>query len=210
MRFCEETVSTNGRDRRKNLSCLLFGWLGSMNLIHFPIVHGAQDFPAIFLDNISQMAFKFCFSFEIGRWSFRVSMEISILQENCPWCILHNLRAITHTDPYLLASDCHPDIFRISFVPSLLSPGNDVIPEPELYIVHYVVYYLSNLLSMNLASALQWMYRVTHQVKPNLPLTSTQKFCFGLAWSGQAKRNLCFYVNGRFGSTWCVTLYILS
>ena len=43
------------------------------------------------------------------------------------------------------------------------------------------------------------MYRVTHLVDSNLPLTSKQKFCFGLARSGQArpKRNFCFEVKGR-------------
>ena len=40
------------------------------------------------------------------------------------------------------------------------------------------------------------LYRVTHQVEPNLPLTSKQNFCFN--------------VNRRFGSTWCVTLYLFS
>ena len=55
------------------------------------------------------------------------------------------------------------------------------------------------------------VYRVTHQFVTNLPLTSKQKFCFCLAWPGQArpKRNFCFEVNGRFPTTWCVTLYIL-
>ena len=48
-------------------------------------------------------------------------------------------------------------------------------------------------------------YRVTHQVEPNLPLTSKQKFRFGLA---RQKQNLCYDVNGRFGSTWSVALYI--
>ena len=45
--------------------------------------------------------------------------------------------------------------------------------------------------------------RVTHQVESNLPLTSKQKFRFGLSWSGQArpKQNFCFDVNGKFGST---------
>ena len=44
------------------------------------------------------------------------------------------------------------------------------------------------------------MYRVTHHVVQNLPLTSKHKFRFGLARPGQArqKRNFCFEVNGRF------------
>ena len=56
------------------------------------------------------------------------------------------------------------------------------------------------------------MYRVTHQVVTNLPLTSKQKlFCFGLARPGQVrpKWNFCYEVNGRFVTTWCVTLYII-
>ena len=52
------------------------------------------------------------------------------------------------------------------------------------------------------------MYRVTHLVDSNLPLTSKQKFCFGLTRSGQARpiRNFCFDVNWRFESRRCVTL----
>ena len=52
------------------------------------------------------------------------------------------------------------------------------------------------------------LYRVAHLVDSNLPLTSKQKFCFGLARSGQARpmRNFCFDINGRFESTTCVTL----
>ena len=44
--------------------------------------------------------------------------------------------------------------------------------------------------------------RVTQGV-PNLPLSSKQKFCFGLAWPGltRPKQKLCFEVNGRFGTT---------
>ena len=47
------------------------------------------------------------------------------------------------------------------------------------------------------------MYRVTIQLVANLPLTSKQKFCFGLAWPGLArpKRNLCSEVNGRFATS---------
>ena len=47
------------------------------------------------------------------------------------------------------------------------------------------------------------MYRVTHLVDSNLPLTSKQKFCFGLAWPDldRPKRDFCFDVNGRVGST---------
>ena len=53
------------------------------------------------------------------------------------------------------------------------------------------------------------LYRVTHLVDSNLPLTSKQKFCIGLACPDLArpKQNLCFDVNGRFESTRCVTLY---
>ena len=52
------------------------------------------------------------------------------------------------------------------------------------------------------------VYRVTHLVDSNLPLTSKQKFCIGLACPDLArpKRNFGFYVNGRFESTRCVTL----
>ena len=44
------------------------------------------------------------------------------------------------------------------------------------------------------------MYRVTHHVVQNLPLTSKQKFSFRLARPGQArpKRNFSFAVNRRF------------
>ena len=44
------------------------------------------------------------------------------------------------------------------------------------------------------------LYRVTIPLVQNLPLTSKQKFRFGLARPGQArpKRNFCFKVNGRF------------
>ena len=54
-------------------------------------------------------------------------------------------------------------------------------------------------------------YRVTQHVGSNLPLTSTQKFHFGLARSGQArpKQNFCFDVNGRFEPKYCFTLYFL-
>ena len=31
---------------------------------------------------------------------------------------------------------------------------------------------------------IEWIYRVTHHVGPNLPLTSKVKFCFGLDWPG--------------------------
>ena len=43
-------------------------------------------------------------------------------------------------------------------------------------------------------------YRVTHQVRQNLLLTSKHKFRFGLASPGYArpKQNLCFDVNRRF------------
>ena len=44
----------------------------------------------------------------------------------------------------------------------------------------------------------EW-YRVTHQVGPNIQLTSKEKLQLIL------KRNFCFDVNGMFGSTWCVT-----
>ena len=48
----------------------------------------------------------------------------------------------------------------------------------------------------------QWSvyYRVTIQLVQNLPLTSKQKFRFGLDWPGLArpKRNFCFEVNRRF------------
>ena len=36
------------------------------------------------------------------------------------------------------------------------------------------------------------LYRVTHPVVQNLPLTSKQKFRLDLAWSGQAKAELLF------------------
>ena len=44
------------------------------------------------------------------------------------------------------------------------------------------------------------LYRVTIPPVQNLPLTSKQKFRFGLVWPGLArlKRNFCFEVNGRF------------
>ena len=47
------------------------------------------------------------------------------------------------------------------------------------------------------------LYRVTHHVGSNLPLTSKDKFRFGLVKSGQArpKWNFCFDVNGRFEPT---------
>ena len=46
-------------------------------------------------------------------------------------------------------------------------------------------------------------YRMTHQVVQILPLTSKQKFCFGLAWPGLArpKLNFCFEIPGRFCTT---------
>ena len=46
-------------------------------------------------------------------------------------------------------------------------------------------------------------YRVTHRFDSKLPLTSKQKFCFGLACSDLDRPNLNFYivVNGRFEST---------
>ena len=56
----------------------------------------------------------------------------------------------------------------------------------------------------------RWFYKVTHQVVTNLPLTSKQKFRFGLARPGQArpKQNFCFEVNRRFVTAWCVTLFV--
>ena len=59
---------------------------------------------------------------------------------------------------------------------------------------------------------MQYTYRVTIPLVQNLQLTSRQKFRFGLACSGLArpKRNFCFEVNGRFGTTRCVTLYKFS
>ena len=44
------------------------------------------------------------------------------------------------------------------------------------------------------------LYRVTHQVVTSLPLTSKQKFRFGLARPdlSRPKRNFCIEVNGRF------------
>ena len=46
-------------------------------------------------------------------------------------------------------------------------------------------------------------YRVTHHVVQNLPLTSKQKFLFGLASPDLArrKRNFCFEVNWRFATS---------
>ena len=46
-------------------------------------------------------------------------------------------------------------------------------------------------------------YGVAHQVVMNLPLTSKQKFRFGLACLGLArpKWNFCYDVNGRFVTT---------
>ena len=46
-------------------------------------------------------------------------------------------------------------------------------------------------------------YRVTHRVVTNLPLTSTQKFHFGLACPGLArpKQYFCVDVSGRFVTT---------
>ena len=47
------------------------------------------------------------------------------------------------------------------------------------------------------------LYRVTIQLVANLPLTSEQKFRFGLDRPGQARpeRNFCFEVNGRFATS---------
>ena len=54
-------------------------------------------------------------------------------------------------------------------------------------------------------------YRVTEQLVQNTPLSSKQKFRFGLARPGQArlKRNYCFEFNGRFCTSCSVTLYAL-
>ena len=56
------------------------------------------------------------------------------------------------------------------------------------------------------------MYRVSQHVGSNLPLTSKQKFSFGLPCPDLArpKQNLCFDVNGRFEPTCCVTLYYFT
>ena len=53
------------------------------------------------------------------------------------------------------------------------------------------------------------MYRVTHLLVQNLPLTSKVKFRFGLACPGLArpKRNFTFEVNGRFCTRRWVDLY---
>ena len=47
------------------------------------------------------------------------------------------------------------------------------------------------------------LYRVTIQLVANLPLTSEQKFRFGLVRPGQArpKGNFCFEVNRRFAKS---------
>ena len=57
-----------------------------------------------------------------------------------------------------------------------------------------------SLFTLSFLVKLEGHYRVTHQVVPNLLLTSKQKFHFGLARPGQArpKWNICFEVNGRF------------
>ena len=54
-----------------------------------------------------------------------------------------------------------------------------------------------------ISDCIEVVYRVTTQVGPNLPLTSEQKFRFGLARPGHArpKWNSCFEVNRRFGPT---------
>ena len=56
------------------------------------------------------------------------------------------------------------------------------------------------------------IYRVTGQLVQNLPLTSKQKFRFGLARPGQArpKRNFYFEVNSRFCTSCSVTLYLIA
>ena len=53
-----------------------------------------------------------------------------------------------------------------------------------------------------------YIYRATEKLDPNLPLMSKQKFQFGLAYPDLAspKRNFCFDVNGRIGSSSSVTL----
>ena len=50
------------------------------------------------------------------------------------------------------------------------------------------------------------LYRVTHLLDSNLPLTSKDKFRIGLDLA-RPKRNFWFDVNRRFESTRCVTLY---
>ena len=53
---------------------------------------------------------------------------------------------------------------------------------------------------------------MTKQLVQNLPLTSKQKFHFGLARPGQVrpKRNFCFEANRRFCTSYSVTLYCCS
>ena len=60
--------------------------------------------------------------------------------------------------------------------------------------------FLPNLGSISAYISLIFMYRVTIQLVTNLPLTSKQKFHFGLArpLHARLKQNLCFEVNGRF------------
>ena len=53
-------------------------------------------------------------------------------------------------------------------------------------------------------------YRVTEQLVQNFPLTSGQKFRFGLACPvlARPKWNFCFELNGKFCTSCSVTLYM--
>ena len=74
---------------------------------------------------------------------------------------------------------------------------------------HWLHVYPEGRVNADKVSEVVIRYRVTQQVVANLPLTSKQKFRFGLAWTGltRSKQNLCIKVNGRFGTTCIVTLY---
>ena len=70
---------------------------------------------------------------------------------------------------------------------------------------------LSSDLPPTLHSTYVLQYRVTHILVQNLPLTSKEKFHFGLACPGLArpKRKFTFEVNGRFCTRRRVTRPVL-
>ena len=82
-----------------------------------------------------------------------------------------------------------------------VDPKADVVRE-----VTWILYYYSVLNAdknqKNIADII-YMYRVTHHVGSNLPLTSKHKFRFGQVCPDLArpKRNFCSDVKGRFEPT---------
>ena len=116
--------------------------------------------------------------------------------------------------PVLILPRCHtlPPYIKCGGIGRL---NDGALRRGERRILHVIILLCLCFEALDKSENVQLNYfshcRVTHLVDSNIPLTSKQKFRFGLAiLSGQARpiRNFCFDVNGRFESMRCVTLYM--